>query len=225
MENISYIGALLAGMASFFSPCVLPLIPAYIGYIAGNTTEETKTRVTLTRSIGFVIGFSIIFVIMGATASYLGQIFTRYNSIFTKFSGTLIIILGLNMLGLININALNITKHSKLPKVSNWFSSVLVGIAFAAGWTPCIGPILGSILLYTSATATLQEGMILLGLYSLGIGVPFIITSLLIDQFNEFLEKYGNATNYIKKIGGVIIIILGILIFFNKMFLLTRYIQ
>lgn len=219
-ESVSFSLAFGAGFLSFFSPCILPLIPAYIMYITGINLEDElqKNRlIALTRTIGFVIGFTIIFIIMGTTASFLGKIFIRNKDIFSKVSGILIIIFGLKMIGVIDLGFLVIEKKMKAPKkITSWFSSILMGMAFAAGWTPCFGPVLGSILIYAGGSSTVLKGVYLLLVYSIGMAVPFILTALFINTFNKFLKNTERFMIYVPKISGIIMIIFGILIFFNK---------
>jgi len=223
MGEISISIAFLAGLISFISPCVLPLVPAYVSYITGSTAERGKIF-TLLRAIAFVIGFSIIFILMGASASYLGQIFNYYKPLFTKVSGILIIIFGLHMSGLLKINLLYKQFRVSEPKqVSSFFSSVLMGMAFAAGWTPCVGTVLGSILLYAGTEATLNSGVLLLVFYSLGLGVPFIITAVFINSFTKVLPQINRYIPLLAKISGIIMIIFGILLFFNRFQNLSRY--
>ena len=220
MENISIISAFLAGLLSFFSPCVFPLIPGYISYIANDSNNKMKIFI---RSFGFVIGFSIVFILLGATASFVGNIFIKYKNILMKFGGVIIILFGLQMVGLFNLNFLNKNKRFKLPKSVNWISSILIGMAFGAGWTPCVGPILGSILVFASTKSTIYDGVLLLAFYSLGIGIPFLLTSLLLNQLNKFLSKIESKLNILKRIGGIILIIFGLLIFTNNLFIITNY--
>ncbi|WP_018248480.1 cytochrome c biogenesis CcdA family protein [Orenia marismortui] len=223
MEDISIIIAFFAGIISFFSPCVLPLVPAYIGYITGSTTIRRRFF-TLIRSIGFVLGFSLIFILMGASASYLGQLFARYKFIFTKASGILIIIFGLHITGLWKINLFYKQFRFSEPKqAGTWLSSILMGIAFAAGWTPCVGTVLGSILLYAGTGATLSNGIILLAFYSLGMGIPFILTAIFINKFTQISPKINKYLPLISKISGFIMIIFGLLLFFNRVQNLSRY--
>ncbi|SHJ83034.1 cytochrome c biogenesis CcdA family protein [Tepidibacter formicigenes] len=227
MEDISIWIAIMAGFLSFFSPCILPLIPAYITYITGTYVEEElndKKLFALTRTLGFVVGFSIIFMIMGVSASFIGKLFIKYKYVFSKISGVLIILFGLNMIGFLNINILNKEiKILKAPKkISNWFSSIIMGMAFAAGWTPCFGAVLGSILIYASSTTTVSKGFYLLLAYSIGMGVPFIITSLIISRFGKFLNKYEKVIPYISKFSSIIIIGFGILVFLNKMSIIAN---
>lgn len=214
MDNVSFTLALSAGFVSFFSPCILPLIPAYITYITGASVEEElkgKKLFTLMRTLGFIAGFTIIFMIMGISASFLGQIFIRYRSILIKLAGTLIIIFGLSMTGMFNLKFLKSPIKIKAPgKTGGWFSAMLVGMAFATGWTPCVGAVLGSILVYAGTSATISKGVYLLLLYSLGLAIPFILTALLINSFSRFLIKFEKILPYINKLSGVIMIIFGI---------------
>lgn len=220
LGNVSLPIAFGAGFLSFFSPCILPLIPGYIMYMVGINLEselEERRLIALTRTIGFVIGFTIIFMIMGTTASFIGKIFVRNKEIFSKVSGALIILFGLNMMGIVELKFLGMEKKMRAPsEMTNWFSSILMGMAFAAGWTPCFGPVLASILIYAGGTATLSKGVYLLLIYSIGMAIPFILTALFINIFSKFLEKGERIIKYIPKIGGLIMIIFGILVFFNK---------
>ncbi|WP_352420317.1 cytochrome c biogenesis protein CcdA [Proteiniborus sp.] len=225
MTDISMSAVFIAGLLSFFSPCVIPLIPAYITYITGTALEEeleNRKVLALTRTLGFVLGFTIIFMIMGISASFLGRLFRVYKAQFSKISGVLIIGLGLNMMGILNLNLLNKGNKIKLPKITSWFSSVLVGMAFAAGWTPCAGAVLGTILLLAGNTGTVSTGFFLLLFYSLGLAIPFILTALLISKFGKFLSNLEKALPYITKIGGMIVVALGLLIFFNKIYLIAN---
>lgn len=219
-ENVSLPIAFFAGFLSFFSPCILPMIPVYIMYITGVNVEdelEKKKLFALTRTLGFVLGFTIIFMIMGTSASFIGKIFVRNKDIFTKISGMLIFLFGLKMTGLINFNFLNRTKKVASPKkITNWISSVALGMAFAAGWTPCFGPVLASILIYAGGSSTVGTGVYLLLVYSIGMAIPFILTALFINQFSAFMKKTEKIMKYVPIVSGVIMIIFGILVFFDK---------
>ena len=225
--NISVSAAFGAGFLSFFSPCILPLIPAYIMYITGANMEdelEKKRLFALTRTMGFVIGFTIIFMIMGTSASFIGKLFIRNKDLFSKISGIIIIIFGLSMMGIIKLRFLNINRRIKAPKkITSWFSSILMGMAFAAGWTPCFGPILGAILMYAGGSATISKGMYLLLVYSIGMAIPFILTALFINVFTRFMDKAEKFIKYIPIIGGLLMVIFGTLIFFNKMMSISRF--
>lgn len=224
-EDVSVLIAFGAGFLSFFSPCILPLIPAYIMYITGSNLEEDNNKFfILSRTMGFVLGFTIIFMIMGVSASYIGKIFIRNKELFSKVSGILIVIFGLNMAGILKLNFLNMEKRAKNPKkVTNWFSSAIMGMAFAAGWTPCFGPILGSILMYAGVEATVTKGVYLLLSYSIGMSLPFILTAVSINLFSKFLKKTEKIMPYVSKISGVFMIIFGLLIFFNKMIIISSW--
>lgn len=189
LQEVSWGVAFVAGFLSFFSACILPLIPAYIMYLTGSTIEEEVNQrrlFALTRTLGFVLGFTIIFIIMGVSVSFIGKVFVRNRDIFAKISGLLIILFGLNMLGVFKFGIMNKLNIKAPKKITNWFSSVLMGMAFAAGWSPCFGPVLGAILVYAGATETLGQGILLLLIYSFGMAIPFILTSLFINKFTSY---------------------------------------
>lgn len=211
LGNVSLPIAFGAGFLSFFSPCILPLIPAYIMYITGVSMEDDLNKrrlLALIRTIGFVIGFTIIFMIMGTSASFLGKLFIRNKEIFSKVSGALIVIFGLNMMGIFKLNVLNMEKRIKAPKITNWFSSTIMGMAFAAGWTPCFGPVLASILIYAGASATISKGVYLLLVYSIGMAIPFILTALFINVFVKLINKAEGFLKYMPIISGLIMVVL-----------------
>ncbi|WP_409227283.1 cytochrome c biogenesis CcdA family protein [Gudongella sp. SC589] len=210
-----------AGFLSFFSPCLLPMIPAYIMYITGVDMEDDISKVRMTalmRTLGFVLGFTVIFMIMGSSASFLGRVFIQNKTIFFRISGILIILFGLNMMGVLNLRILGMEKRVKSPKkVTSWFSSILMGMAFAAGWTPCFGPVLASILVFAGTSATVSKGMMLLFVYSVGMAIPFLMTALFINVFINWLAKAEKFLKYMPYISGIILVIFGLLIFFDKM--------
>lgn len=225
MPDISIPIAVGAGFLSFASPCVLPLVPAYITYITGTTLEEElqgKKLFAVGRTLGFILGFTLIFVIMGASASLLGKLFDTYQNVFSKVSGVLIVGFGLNMMGILKLDILNKDIRFKMPKITGWFSSVLMGMAFAAGWTPCMTAVLGPIILYASRAATVSKGIQLLFAYSMGLGIAFILTALLISRFSKFIARADKVIPYVMKVSGVIIVLLGIMIFFNKMYVISN---
>lgn len=226
MPDVSIPVALGAGFLSFFSPCILPLIPAYITYITGTTIEEElkdKKLFALIRTLGFVIGFSIIFIIFGLSAGLIGQTFYRYKNTLTRIGGAIIIVFGLNMMGILKLSFLNKQTGIKAPKtVNSWFSSILMGMVFATGWTPCIGAVLGTILVYAGTTTTVLKGFYLLLAYSIGMAIPFLLTALLINQFAKLLVKIEGILPYVMKLSGIIIVALGILMVLNKMYLLSN---
>ena len=204
--------ALGAGLISFLSPCVLPLIPGYISYISGSSLNELieKKNVNLFPIILFTIGFSIVFIIFGAASTFLGNIFLQNSYELRIVAGLIIIILSLHIIGLINLKFLNYEKRIQTNISKNLFSPILIGMAFAFGWTPCIGPILGSILVLASTEESLFQGILLLSFYSIGLAVPFILSGYLIQKFLLFSKNFKKNINKVSKIGGVILLITGI---------------
>jgi cytochrome c-type biogenesis protein len=219
-QHISGMIAFSAGLLSFASPCVLPLVPSYITYITGVSFKEltdaearSKLRwATIFHSLFFIMGFSLIFILMGASASYLGQLLTEYQSWIMRAGGVLIILLGIQFTGIINIPFLQMEKRFEMRrKPLGYVGSFLVGVAFAAGWTPCIGPILSTILIYASTTKSFTTGILLLTYYSIGLGIPFFLSSL---AFNSFLSAFDKIKRYMKIItiiSGLFLIGIGIL--------------
>tara|TARA_B100000035_G_scaffold296281_1_gene288077 strand:- start:6 stop:713 length:708 start_codon:yes stop_codon:yes gene_type:complete len=217
--------ALGAGLISFLSPCVLPLIPGYISYISGSSLNELieKKNVNLFPIILFTIGFSIVFIIFGAASTFLGNIFLQNSYELRIVAGLIIIILSLHIIGLINLKFLNYEKRIQTNISKNLFSPILIGMAFAFGWTPCIGPILGSILVLASTEESLFQGILLLSFYSIGLAVPFILSGYLIQKFLLFSKNFKKNINKVSKIGGVILLITGILIITNQLQALGFY--
>ena len=211
--------ALGAGLISFLSPCVLPLIPGYISYISGSSLNELieKKNVNLFPIILFTIGFSIVFIIFGAASTFLGNIFLQNSYELRIVAGLIIIILSLHIIGLINLKFLNYEKRIQTNISKNFFSPILIGMAFAFGWTPCIGPILGSILVLASTEESLFQGILLLSFYSIGLAVPFILSGYLIQKFLLFSKNFKKNINKVSKIGGLILLITGILIITNQL--------
>lgn len=226
MDKVSYAMAFTAGLLSFLSPCILPLIPAYLSYIAGNaitdiTREEAKIRLTF-KALGFVLGFSAIFILLGASASSLGQMLNEYKDTLSKIGGIFIIIIGIHLTGLVKIKFLYQEKRLlALSDKNRGLGSFVMGMAFAAGWTPCIGPILSSILIYAANMDTISSGIILLSFYSLGLAIPFLITAFAIGKFALFFKGFTKYLNSVSILSGVLIIITGILILTNKLTLLV----
>ena len=219
-----------AGLISFLSPCVLPLIPGYISYISGSSLNELleKKSVNITPIILFTLGFSFVFISFGATASFLGSVILNNSYELRIASVIIIIIFSLHILGIININFLNYEKRVYTEKKSGLFSSILVGMAFGFGWTPCIGPILGSILALASTEQSLNKGILLLAFYSLGLAIPFILSGYLIQKFLSFSKNLKSKMNIILKSGGALLLITGMLIITNQLqaigFYLLEYI-
>ena len=219
-----------AGLISFLSPCVLPLIQGYISYISGSTLENLlkSKNVNLLPIILFTLGFSVVFIIFGASATFLGKILLKNSFPLRIIAGLIIIIFSLHILGVFNLNFLNYEKRLDAEKSSNVFSSFLVGMAFAFGWTPCIGPILGSILILASTTESIYEGIMLLTFYSLGLAIPFILAGYAIQKFLLISKNIKQKMNIITKTGGVLLFLTGILIITNQLqaigFYLLEYI-
>jgi len=214
-----------AGLISFLSPCVLPLIPGYISYVSGSSLNELveKKNVNLIPIILFTVGFSIVFIIFGAASTFLGQVLLKNSFELRIIAGLVIIILSLHIIGLINIKFLNYEKRINTNISKNFFSPILIGMAFAFGWTPCIGPILGSILVLASTEESLVKGIILLSFYSAGLAIPFILSGYLMQKFLIFSKNFKNNINKVTKIGGIILLITGVLIITNQLQALGYY--
>ena len=236
-EEVSLLAAFLAGLLSFISPCVLPLIPGYLSFVSGVTLEEmrgtdgatmpvragTRRRAVL-MSIAFVMGFSIVFISLGASATALGTLLMEHLALLGKIAGAIIILFGLHMMGVLRIGWLYSEKRVQTTKKpAGFFGAVLVGIAFAFGWTPCIGPILSAILFVAAGQETVGKGVQLLAVYSAGLGVPFIATSLAINQFLAASARIRKHYHTIEIVSGVLMVIVGLLIFTNKFTIIAQY--
>lgn len=236
-NEIGYIAALSAGFFSFLSPCVLPLVPAYLGFIAGVSYEELSSKhyqVINNRlkivfpALGFVFGFSVIFIIMGASASIIHSLIFQHISFFSKIAGILIIIFGLHYLGVFRfLGILNLLQKDVRFQFNTTpiriFGSFIIGAAFAFGWTPCIGPILGAILLLAGSGESLVYGVSLLSVYSLGLGIPFLIAALAFPTFVRLSNKFRNYLQLMEKIAGSVLVITGGAIFFDKLSVVGFY--
>ena len=215
-----------AGLISFLSPCVLPLIPGYVSFISGSTLNEIleKKKIDLLPFIVFSSGFSFVFIIFGATASFLGQILLQNSQILRIIAGVIIIIFSLQLIGVLNIKFLNVEKKFYTKKSNNIFFVFIVGMAFGFGWTPCIGPILGSILALASTEETIYKAILLLSFYSLGLAIPFILSGYLMQKFLLFSKNFKRNINLVTKGGGIILLITGILILTNQLQVFGYYI-
>lgn len=225
------IAAFVAGIISFLSPCVLPLVPGYVSLISGSTIEEMQQRsrmdlmrAVMLKSLAFVLGFSIVFISLGAAATGLGRVTREYRSILNIAAGVLIIIFGLHLTGLLKIKLLYADKrmHSVAGDGSLW-GAFAVGFAFAFGWTPCIGPILAAILRYAYNQNTVMEGIALLAVYSAGLAVPFLLTSFGIEAFLKFYSRFRRHLRTVEIISGVLLIAIGCLVVLNKFTILSGY--
>ena len=211
-----------AGLISFLSPCVLPLIPGYVSFVSGKSLNDIldNGKINISSLILFCFGFSTVFILFGATASIIGQIFLQNSEILRISAGLVIIIFSLQLLGIINISFLNFEKRYESKTSKNIFFPFVIGLAFGFGWTPCIGPILGSILALAAMEETLLKAITLLSFYSLGLSIPFVLSGYLIQRFLVFSKNI----NIISKVGGVILLITGLLILTNQLQTLGFYI-
>ncbi|MDC3036448.1 cytochrome c biogenesis protein CcdA [Candidatus Pelagibacter sp.] len=217
--------AFSAGLISFLSPCVLPLIPGYISYVSGSSLNELikKRNINLIPLILFTVGFSLVFIIFGAASTFLGQVLLQNSYELRIIAGLVIIILSLHIIGVINLKFLNYEKRIQTNFNTSFFSPILIGMAFAFGWTPCIGPILGSILVLASTEESLGRGILLLSFYSIGLAIPFIFSGYLMQKFLIFSKNFRNNINKVSKIGGFILLLTGILIITNQLQALGYY--
>lgn len=223
MENISYSLAVLGGVLSFVSPCVLPLVPPYMSYLAGVSIEEmhegvqegkVTRRIVLTAVI-FVLGFSTVFVASGVAASALGKMINHYRDWFNIFAGLVIIFMGLHFLGFLRFSLLYREARFTISKPLGLGGAYVMGLAFAFGWTPCIGPILASILMMAGNEASVLHGASLLAVYSAGLGIPFILTAFLIKPFTVFFTHFRKHLGIVEKVMGVLLIITGFMFLFS----------
>jgi cytochrome c-type biogenesis protein len=228
MESVSIVVAFTAGLLSFFSPCVLPLIPSYVSFITGLELDDVQRakHTALLHSLLFVVGFTLVFLALGATATLIGQLFIRQRDWVSRAGGVLVIIFGLYLLGAFNFSALARERRVHVArKPMGYLGSVLVGMAFAAGWTPCIGPILGAVLTYTASAADLHRGLGLLFSYAMGLAVPFVIAALMIDRFIPMFQRYRKAMSVVTRLSGALLIIVGVLMITGSMTMLTAWLQ
>jgi cytochrome c-type biogenesis protein len=231
MSNLPLpIAAFLAGLVSFLSPCVLPLVPGYVSLISGVGVEELKAqeasvlRKVMLNSLAFIAGFSIVFVTLGAISTEVGQLAAQYKAVLARVAGVLIIVFGLHLTGILRIKALYADKrlHSVKGGSTPW-GAFVIGFAFAFGWTPCVGPILSVILGFAAAQDSVSKGILLLTIYSLGLAVPFLLTSLLMERFLKFYGHFRSFMHVIEVLSGGLLIALGLLLVFGKFTVLARY--
>jgi len=222
-----YFLSFFAGFVSFLSPCVLPLIPGYISFINGTTLEnleDKKKNFIFKETLLFTLGFSVVFISLGATATFFGSLIFKYSTIFTYFVGIVIIFFSLNMIGILQLRLLNQElKYHFHNQITKPYMSFLVGIGFGFGWSPCIGPILGSVLALASLETTITKGIIWLSIYSIGLAIPFILSGLFITKFLIFSKKTRMHIIKIQKISGYILLITGVLIVTGKLQTLGYY--
>jgi cytochrome c-type biogenesis protein len=233
-SNVTLIAAFVAGFLSFISPCVLPLIPGYVSFVSGVSLEDMRgdgavssaRRHVLVTSLFFVLGFSLVFVALGATASVVGRFLFERQPILAKIAGVLLVIFGLHTMGVFRIALLESEKRMQANrKPAGPLGAMLVGIAFAFGWSPCIGPILGGILALAASKDTVWEGTQLLAVYSVGLGIPFLLTSIAINQFFAVTKRIRKYYHAIELVSGGLLVAIGVLIFTNQFTIIVRYLQ
>ena len=238
-ENVTLLAAFGAGLLSFISPCVLPLIPGYLSYVSGLSLDElrgtsnraaaaasaTRTRIVVA-SLAFILGFSLVFVALGATASAAGQFLIERLPILSRLAGAVIILFGLHTMGVLRIEWLYQTKQVQTTrKPAGPFGAMLVGAAFAFGWTPCLGPILAGILAVGASRDTVGDAVQLLATYSLGLGVPFLATGLAINRFFGAMAKIRRHYHTIELVSGALLVVIGLLIFTNRFTVIAQWLS
>jgi len=234
MELSFIIAAFIAGFLTFLAPCTLPLIPAYLGFISGVRPEDLQDPLLASAArkkiflngVLFILGFSAVFILFGTLAGFLGQSLVPFRIWLTRIGGAFVILFGLYMLGVFKIKLLQIDKRIKIP---SWLtlgkpsSSLIIGGAFAFGWTPCVGPILGSILLLASTSTTALQGAFLLSIFSLGLAIPFLLIAIAFSSATKYIQKLSKYLSVVSIIGGIFLIILGVLLMTNNFGLLIQY--
>jgi cytochrome c-type biogenesis protein len=235
MEQVTLLTAFAAGLLSFVSPCVLPLIPGYLSFVSGMSLDEMRAgsrgdaaarRQVLVASSVFVLGFSLVFIALGASASAIGEFLLSRLPLLGKIAGVLIIVFGLHTMGVFRLRLLETEKRVQTArKPAGLVGALLVGIAFAFGWTPCIGPILGGILAIAGSRDSVGEGVKLLAVYSLGLGIPFLLTSLAVDRFFAATARIRRYYHAIEVTSGALLVAIGVLIFTNQFTIIARYLE
>ncbi|MGA9979476.1 MAG: cytochrome c biogenesis protein CcdA [Candidatus Sulfotelmatobacter sp.] len=231
MSNLPLpIAAFLAGLISFLSPCVLPLVPGYLSLISGAGVEELKSpqghlmRRVMVNSVGFILGFSVVFIALGAAATEIGQVLGIYKHTLARVAGVIIILFGLHLTGIFKIKALYMDARLHSLKGSNTpIGAFVIGFAFAFGWTPCLGPILTAILTIAGEQDTLVKGILLLAVYSLGLAVPFLLTSLLMERFLKFYSRFRSHMHALEVASGGLLIALGVLLVIGRFTLISNW--
>ena len=225
---LSFMVAFVAGLLSFLSPCVLPLVPSYVGFITGMTLPEVsgRRRAALLHALLFVMGFSLVFVLLGASATALGRALNYYQVWLQRVGGVLIIIFGFLCLGVFKVGVLNQERRVYLDrKPVGYLGSALVGVAFGAGWTPCIGPVLGAILGLAATTSDVTRGMQLLAVYSAGLALPFLIAAVAVDSFLDWFQGFRRYLPWVMRLSGLILIVVGVLLVTGEFTRLAGWLQ
>jgi cytochrome c-type biogenesis protein len=227
-SSLSLLIAFSAGLLSFLSPCVLPLVPSYITFITGMNVEEMERsrRHTMLHALLFVVGFTLIFMALGAGATFLGQVMIRYRDLISRVGGALVMVFGLYLLGIFNLSFLaRDTRLHLANKPIGYLGTLLVGIAFGAGWSPCIGPILGAILTMAASEASLARGLGLLLIYSMGLAVPFLLAALMVDRFLGLFAKVRHHMVWVNRTAGALLVFVGLLMVTNRFTMLATWLQ
>ena len=234
MQPVSLFTAFFAGLGSFFSPCVLPLVPAYLSFVSGMSLEQMQDGGNRRAVIGraglnallFVFGFSLIFVLLGASATYIGHFLLDKMAILKKVAGVLIVLFGLHIAGVFRIRFLDYEKRLHMrSKPVGLIGSFLVGMAFAFGWSPCIGPFLGTMMMYAATQETVGQGIALLGAYSLGLGIPFLVTAVAVNAFFTVFNRIKRHFRIIEIISGALLVLVGLLIFTDRFDMLAAWVS
>ncbi len=232
MENVGILTAFAFGLLSFISPCVLPIVPGYLSFISGVTFDEMQSDSTrakvrnriVSNSVLFILGFSVVFIALGASATVVGKFLHEQIGIISKVAGVVIIVFGLHMIGVFRISFLNYEKRFHTGgKPLGFLGAFLVGLAFAFGWTPCIGPILAAILAIASQQDSVGKGMVLLSSYSLGLGVPFLLAGMSLTAFFNAFNRFKRHLHTVEVVGGVMLVAVGALIMFNYLTVISGY--
>jgi cytochrome c-type biogenesis protein len=226
--TLGFVVAFAAGVLSFLSPCVLPLVPSYVGFLTGMTLDQvtTRRRVALLHALLFVGGFSLVFILLGASATALGRALNHYQVWLQRIGGVLIIGFGLLCLGVFNPGLLSQERRFHLErKPVGFLGSLLVGMAFAAGWTPCIGPVLGAILGLAATSADVGHGMLLLAVYSAGLALPFLLAAIAVDSFLDWFQRFRRFIPWVMRISGVMLVLVGSLLVTGEFTRLAGWLQ
>ncbi|MFV2006229.1 MAG: cytochrome c biogenesis CcdA family protein [Longimicrobiales bacterium] len=228
MTSVTLGVALMAGVLSFLSPCVLPLVPSYLSFVTGMSLEDLQEgvdrRATLIHSLLFVAGFSLIFILLGASASFLGVFLKHWEEWIARIGGVVIIILGLHLVGIFRLTPLMRERRIHVnDKPAGYLGTVGIGAAFGAGWTPCIGPVLGAILTLAGTQETVWAGVGLLSVYSLGLAIPFLLSALALDVFLKAFSRFRMLLPIVEKVSGVLLILLGLLLVTGSFTILSAY--
>lgn len=217
-----------AGLLSFLSPCVLPLIPSYVSFITGMSLDDVQRarRIALVHSLLFVAGFTLVFLALGASATVVGRLLFQQREWVERVGGVLVIFLGFYLLGMFNVGLLSRERRFHFSnKPLGYFGTLLVGMAFAAGWTPCLGPILSAVLTFTASSADLNRGLVLLLAYSIGFAVPFVLAALMIDRFMAAFQRYRGALVWMSRLSGLLLVAVGVLMLTGSMTILSAWLQ